>query len=208
MMADRSPLSVPPRSLILALAVAGLLTLPALAAGQPGARTEYDRVLLREAAARDGADPTLVSLRAIAAAYEELVRRYPRSDLSDDALWRAANVLELAHARFGYAADRIRSAGLVAWLRREYPHSSLARQELPIVVRELASGTDSTPILVTASAGPAAPPHASTAPLQAGGGAALRAITHMALPEGDRITIELTREVSYAAARLDTPDRI
>jgi N-acetylmuramoyl-L-alanine amidase len=207
-MPDHPRLLAPPRGRSLTLAVAFFLALPALAAGQPAAATQYERVLLREASAREAAAPALATLRAIATSYEAIVRRYPRSGFSDNALWQAAGVLQLAHGRYGQAADRVRATGLLAWLKREYPHSSLAKQDLPPVEPELASGKDPAAISVTASAETSASPSGSTAPLPPGGGAALRAITHTPLPQGDRITIELTREVSYSADRLDGPDRI
>ncbi len=192
----------------LTLALAFLVALPALAAGQAGPAEQYERALLREAAAREAPAPTLESLRAIAASYEAIVRRNPRSGFSDNALWQAAGVLQLAHARYGQATDRLRATGLLAWLKREYPHSSLATRELPSLEPALASGPDRDPISVTASAEAPSSPPGSTAPLPPGGGAAVRAITHTPLPQGDRITIELTREVSYSADRLDAPDRI
>lgn len=207
-MPDHPQLLAPPRGRTLTLAVAFCLALPGLAAGQPAAAAQYERVLLREASAREAAAPTLATLRAIATSYEAIVRRYPRSGFSDNALWQAAGVLHLAHARYGQAADRVRATGLLAWLKREYPHSSLATQALPPLEPELATGTDLAPISVTASAETTASPPGSIAPLPPGGGAALRAITHTPLPQGDRITIELTREVSYSADRLDSPDRI
>jgi N-acetylmuramoyl-L-alanine amidase len=207
-MPDHPRLPARPRGRSLTLAVAFILALPALAAGQPAAATQYERVLLREASAREAAAPTLATLRAVATSYEAIVRRYPRSGFSDNALWQAAGLLHLAHARYGQAADRVRATGLLAWLKREYPHSSLAKQDLPPLEPELATGTDPAPISVTASAATPAAPPGSTAPLPPGGAAALRAITHTPLPQGDRITIELTREVSYSADRLDGPDRI
>ena len=207
-MPDHSRLPAWPRGRSLTLAVACFLALPTLAAGQPAAATQYERVLLREASAREAAAPTLATLRAIATSYEAIVRRYPRSGFSDNALWQAVGVLQLAHARYGQAADRVRATGLLAWLKREYPHSSLAKQDLPPLEPELASGKDPAAISVTASAETLASPPGSTAPLPPGGGAAVRAITHTPLPQGDRITIELTREVSYSADRLDGPDRI
>jgi N-acetylmuramoyl-L-alanine amidase len=207
-MPDHPRRAVRPRGRSLTLAVAVLLMLPALAAAQPAAATLYERVLLREASAREAAAPTLTTLRAIASSYEAIVRRYPRSGFADNALWQAAGVLQLAHARYGQPADQLRASGLLAWLKREYPHSSLAKRDLSPVQPELASGKDLAPISVTASAEAAASPPGSTSPLPPGGGAAVRAITHTPLPQGDRITIELTREVSYSADRLDAPDRI
>jgi len=192
----------------LTLAAAAFLALPALAAGQPGAATEFERVLLRDAAARQAAAPTPASLRAIAASYEVIVRRYPTSPFADVALWRGADVLRLAYARFGQAADRVNAAAMLTWLRRNYPRSPLATRELPRIDGPLASGQATDPISVTASAAAPAAAPGPTAHRPPGGGADVRAITHTPLPHGDRITIELTREVAYSADRLDDPDRI
>ncbi len=197
---------VRPGGRCLALALAVLLARPAVAAAQPEAGALYERVLRRELAAREDATPSLESLRAIATSYETIVRRFPRSGFSDNALFRAAGVLQLAYTRFGQAKDRVDAAGLLAWLKREYPHSSLARQELAKKEPLTVAGEDPAPISVTAAA--ETPPPGPSAPLSPGGGAAVRAITHTPLPQGDRITIELTREVSYSADRLDGPDRI
>jgi N-acetylmuramoyl-L-alanine amidase len=46
------------------------------------------------------------------------------------------------------------------------------------------------------------------APAAPGPAATVKSITRTPLPRGDRITIELTREVTYAAARLPNPDRL
>ncbi len=189
------------------LALAGaLLAVAAPAAAQAVAADQYQRVLAREENARAAATPALATLRAIAASYEAIVRRYPRSGYADNALWQAAGILELAHARFGHAADREKAQALLAWLRKEYPSSSLARRDLPA-----AAPADSAP-----TSAPSPPASATTTRADAtsadatpaAGNAAVRSITHSSLPQGDRITIELTREVPYAADRLASPDRI
>jgi N-acetylmuramoyl-L-alanine amidase len=132
--------------------VTACLAAPALASAQPAAAAEFERALLREAAAREADPPTLVSLRTVAASYEAIVRRYPNSLFADSALWRAAAVLRLAYARFGMAADRVNAVAMLKWLTRNYPRSPLARRELPRIDTPRISGPATDPISVTASA--------------------------------------------------------
>jgi N-acetylmuramoyl-L-alanine amidase len=106
--------------------LAGGFSLAAPAAAQT-AQVRYERTLAREEAARDAA-PTLAALRSIAAAYETIVRAYPRSGYADNALWQGAGVLQLAWERGGQARDKEQALRLLQWLRREYPSSSLVRQ--------------------------------------------------------------------------------
>jgi N-acetylmuramoyl-L-alanine amidase len=186
-----------------ALAALLLLTAAAPTAAQTAAAEQYERVRARDEVARATAAPSLATLRAVATSYEAIVRRYPRSGYADDALWQAAGLLDLAFTRFGQAADREKATALLAWLRKEYPHSSLARRDPPVA----GAGT-SAPPPVSAPAAAATPPPGSIDPLPPGGGATVRAITHTPLPQGDRITIELTHEVPYAADRIGDPDRI
>lgn len=191
----------------LTLAVAAFLVLPALTAGQSAATTAFEDALLREAAARGSAAPTLQSLRAIAGAYEVIARRYPDGPFADAALWQAAGLLRLAHERFGQAADHTNAAALLTRLQRDYPRSPLSRRIPPPASALPARGVTADPISVPASAA-ASVPASGTSALPAGAGASVRSITHTPLPQGDRIVIELTREVSYSADRLDDPDRI
>lgn len=189
-------------------AAALLLLLPTVAAGQSAATSQFEDVLLREAAVRESAAPALESLRAIAGAYEAFARRYPDSPFADAALWQAAGLLRLAHARFGLAADHTRAAALLTRLRRDYPRSPLARRVVPPVKAPPPGGRNSDPIAVTASAAAPTAAPGPTAPAPAGAAASVRSITHTPLPQGDRIVIELTGEVPYSADRLDAPDRI
>ena len=96
--------------------LAGGFSLAAPAAAQT-AQVRYERTLAREEAARDAA-PTLAALRSIAAAYETIVRAYPRSGYADNALWQGAGVLQLAWERGGQARDKEQALRLLQWLRR------------------------------------------------------------------------------------------
>ncbi|ODS53271.1 MAG: hypothetical protein ABS36_15235 [Acidobacteria bacterium SCN 69-37] len=89
------------------------------------AQVRYERALAREHAARRQANVTVASLRSIAVAYEQIVRRYPRSGYSDNALYQGAGVLQLAWERGGQTRDRDQALKMLDWLRREYPSSSL-----------------------------------------------------------------------------------
>lgn len=113
--------------LIALLALAG-----SIAAARPAdaqtAEVRYERALAREHAIRRQASPGLAALRAIAVSYEGIVRQFPRSGYSDNALWQAAGVLQLAWDRAGQTRDRDQALRLLQWLRREYPSSSLIRQ--------------------------------------------------------------------------------
>ena len=75
---------------------------------QPSRRRRlYTRALDRERTLRDSAQkPALKQLRAAVASYEAIVRRYPASGYSDNALWQAANLALLAYDEYGEAADK------------------------------------------------------------------------------------------------------
>ena len=175
------------RALAVTLACAGvLLGTPALASAQ-SAQSLYERAQSREAAARDLPAPALSELRSAARSYENIVRTYWRSGYCDNALWQAAGLMALAFERSGETSDRDRAERYLEWLRDEYPHSSFVED----VEDRLRALTAPTP----------APPDTST-PAQ------VRSVTHTALPRGDRVTIELTREVPYSGDRVDGPDRL
>jgi N-acetylmuramoyl-L-alanine amidase len=177
---------------------------PVVAEAQTAA-TLYQRATAREASARKA--PTIANLRAAVAAYEQVVLRYPRSGYCDNALWNGAGVARFAWERHKQTRDRRTSERLYTWLRKEYPSSGFVRQ----VAAQL-----------TALAAPAAPPPAAPAPFPtaptraaatatvpaSGPTATLRGVTVTSLPKGDRITIELDREVSFSSDRIADPDRV
>jgi N-acetylmuramoyl-L-alanine amidase len=186
---------------------------PARADAQ-GAATLYERALDREQAARSSESASLDAIRAIARSYEVIVRRYPGSGYSDNALWQAAGLMKLAYSRSGASADREAAERFLVWLRREYPTSSLVSNVDQRLAELGSSAPKDTPARTTA---PTTAPGAETAPPvaappvtapPAGGAAVIQNITESLLPRGERLTIELSREVIYAGQRVDGPDRV
>ena len=175
---------------------------------QTAARTLYERTLAREQEARSLPAPTAAQLRAIAAAYEALVRKYPGSGYADNALWQGGGLLLRAFESSTDAADRRGAERLFTWLRKEYPSSSFIRKidaqlgESPKVTSE--------PLPVDP---PPAPPERRASPTRvrpaaAGAAATITGITRATLPRGERITIELSKEVVFAGDRVNNPDRV
>lgn len=121
-------LHVVARLSLVPLVLAALFFAGATPADAQTAQVRYERALAREQAARKQANPTVASLRSIATAYEQIVRQFPRSGYSDNALFQAAGVLELAWERGGQTRDRDQALRYLEWLRREYPSSSLVAQ--------------------------------------------------------------------------------
>ena len=185
--------------------IAVVLLAAACVAGSPvdalaqSAKTLYTRALERERTLRDAPrKPTLKQMRAVVASYEAIVRRYPTSGYSDNALWQAANLSFLAFDEFGDAADRRTGLRLMTMMRKEYPHSSLVARA-GVIIRE----REAAP----------APPAAST-PQPTGmvgtahSPASIRDIRRSKLPDGVRLTIELDRETPYHSERLEGPSRV
>jgi N-acetylmuramoyl-L-alanine amidase len=196
--------------------IAVVLLAAACVAGSPvdalaqSAKTLYTRALDRERTLRDAPrKPTLKQMRAVVASYEAIVRRYPTSGYSDNALWQAANLSFLAFDDFGDAADRRTGLQLMAMLRKEYPHSSLVARAGSII-REREAAAPAPPAATRPTPAPA--PSSTTAPAAAVGTAhspaSIRDIRRSKLPDGVRLTIELDRETPYHSERLDGPSRV
>ena len=66
-------------------------------------RASYETVVTHEEKIGESA-PTLRQFRSIISAYDEILRRYPYSSYSDDALWRGAN-LALKARQKDWASD-------------------------------------------------------------------------------------------------------
>jgi N-acetylmuramoyl-L-alanine amidase len=95
------------------------------AAAQPP-RELYARALERDRTVRDAKhEATLHELRLAVAAYERVVRRYPASGYSDNALWQASELSRLAWERFSDPADKRASVRFLTQLKSGYPSSSL-----------------------------------------------------------------------------------
>jgi len=161
-----------------------------------GAKAMYEATLEREQSVRAALESphatsdALAEVRTLAAAYEAIVRRYPTSAYSDNALWQAG-LLELdAFARFGDGGDRTAALTLLRSLTVRYPASSLAKR-VPELLR---------------SNGRKRPEPSTSSP---GKVATIRAIKRTALPDAVRVTIELDTEVArFHEERIAGPDRV
>lgn len=209
-------------ALALVLLASGLTAVAS--ANAQTAEVRYERALAREHEARNAAAPSLASLRSIAVAYENIVRRYPRSGYSDNALWQAAGVLQLAWDRAGQKRDHDQAIKLLNWLRTEYPSSSLQsqirnrttalnreratvpRSAPPPAARETADEAVAAAIPRRASppavapfptASPAARETVAAAPARDGAAIAVRGLSHTTLPRGDRLTFEFSDEAAF-----------
>lgn len=185
-------MQVHPIRLIAAVLIALVaLAVPTHAQAQT-ASTLYTRAQAREATARK--NPTAANLRAAISAYENVVLRYPRSGYCDDALWYGALTARFAYEQRRQSGDLKTAERLFTWLKREYPASKYASK----VTAQIAA-LDS----LVAPPAPKAPP---TPP--AGSLATIKKITRSALPKGDRLTIELDREVLFHSERIVDPERV
>src|SRR4029450_5826357 len=156
-----------------------------------------------EATLRSVAGATPAQVHNVSAAYETLVRKYPASGYSDNALWQAANLALMAAQQYAQDADRRTAARLPTQLKTQYPSSSLARR-----AQELLRGLDTAPApppVEPVAPEPNGPPRTATAPA---GPALIRDIKLVPIPDGMRVTIEMTPETSFRAEQLVNPRRV
>jgi len=196
-----------------------LMAAPAGVSAAPDSpRLAYTRALGQERLLREESNKaTLSQIRRAIAAYETVVRKFPASGYSDNALWQASNLALLAYERFGQAADKRAGIRLLARLRTQYPSSSLIariadtkRQFEAVSSAPVAADPPSVaPVAPVAlhRASDAAPVALDTAPAPTGV-IALREITRTPLADGMRVTIQLDAESSYRAERLERPRRV
>ena len=123
-------------------------------------------------------------VRTTVAAYEDVVKRYPRSGYSDNALWQAALLSADAFWQFGDTRDRATALRLFDRLQAEFPTSSL--------VPQVAGHTNRLNGAITGSDGLAT----------------LKAIRREVLPDAVRMTLELEREAMFYEERLENPARV
>src|SRR5205809_8085946 len=69
------------------------------------------------------APATIADIRAVVAAYQEIVRLYPASGYSDNALWQAGRLSIDAFLRFGLQRDKNAGIRLLRQLTTGYPTS-------------------------------------------------------------------------------------
>ncbi len=192
------------------------------ASGGSSARTLYERAQEREQALRsaDQNEATAAEFRSVIKAYDTVVRRFPGSGYSDNALWQAGNLAWLAYQRFGEAADRDLAVRLLSRLKKEYPSSSL-RSGADEILRAANDSTASAPaaaVGVSSSRDPEAAAEkaigtsATAADVsqdaQPAGPILIREIKRIAIPDGMRVSIEMDAETTFRAERLENPRRV
>ena len=181
----------------------------AVSAQAPTAAELFQRASDGEAALRTSAAPTADEFRRAIAAYERVVRTYPNSGFCDNALWQAAGVSLLAYRRSNADADRAKGEQLLTWLTTEYPSSPFARQvderrrafDVPGASVPEPAAADASPPAITA-------PPRDTQTRSSTTSAVLRSISRQPLPGGDRIIIDVDREVVFTSDRIANPDRV
>src|SRR5262249_31850058 len=141
---------------------------------------------VRAALSADHAEAGLLKdVRALVAAYEAIVRKYPASGYSDNALWQGARLSLDAFARFGQEQDQARGIRLLRALAAQYPTSKLARR-VDETLASTSPGTTSQPARITT----------------------IRDISRAVLADAVRVTIELDAEVPFHDERLSDPVRV
>jgi N-acetylmuramoyl-L-alanine amidase len=219
--------------------IAAIVPLLALLAGASPAwaqtaEVRYERALARESPLRTRLDAdteltpaeradTLREVSRLVTAYEGIVRRFPRSGYSDNALWQAANLTDTAYRRFARADDRARAMRFYGWLVREYPSSPYVRRaRSQMAGLEQAKSVEAAvqPALSVPEPPVAAPTsvpvptltsaYAEAEPVMSPGGsrAVLGGIQRAVLANTVRVTLELDREVAYHEERISGPDRV
>jgi len=190
-----------------AVLVAFALAVAVAAQALPPAKAMYADALAREQtlrAALSAPDPSpaiLEDVRAEIAAYEAIVRHYPASGYSDNALWQAGCLALDAFARFGQTTDRDAGIRLLRRLAAGYPASSLVAQVPAQLARVNARDA--------AAPRPQPPKPAERAPARPPGAlATIRDIRRTDLPDAVRITIELDGEVPFHDERIADPPRV
>lgn len=176
--------------------VAGIALLATAASAVPPVRTMYTEALAREqtvrvALAAENVSPaTLQDARAVVSAFEAVVKHYPASGYSDNALWEAGRLALLTFERFGSQQDRNAGIRLLRKLAALYPTSKLVKQ----VPDELAALKP--PSALVSDAAPATKV------------ATIKEIRRAVLPDAVRITIELDGEVPFHDERITDPARV
>jgi N-acetylmuramoyl-L-alanine amidase len=194
------------------LVTAAWLVAPRVSA-QTSAATLYEQTQSAEQTARADTPPKLESLRKVAKTYESLVLRYPTSGYADNALWQGAGLYVTAFQQSSEASDRQQAERLLKWLKQEYPSSPFLKK-IDGVLQSMApasaaaSPASSTAPPADANTPPPSPPVPTAAAASTGPAAVVKGITESALPHGERITIEFSKEVTYSGDRVENPDRV
>jgi N-acetylmuramoyl-L-alanine amidase len=178
------------------LSLIAIVAVASISAGVSAQDTDHDlyvAAIAREHAVRatlaaaPAPEAALKEIHAVVTAYQTLVRRFPASGYSDDALWQAGRLELEAFVRFGDTRDKDAGVRLLRRLAADYPTSKLAKR-----VAETLATLDHTK--------PQEP-----AKLQI---ATVKSIRRTVLPDVVRIVIEIDGEVPFRDERMADPDRL
>ena len=156
------------------------------------AQEMYFAAMAREQAVRlalvedDAPASVTADVRAVVAAYQEIVRLHPASGYSDNALWQAGRLSIDAFLRFGQERDKNTGIRLLRFLTTEYPISRQVR-EVPDELARVEAGLQAAPNAMVAT---------------------IKGIRREVLVDAVRITIELDHEVTFHDERIPDPLRV
>ena len=136
----------------------------------------------------DAAGNVAADVRAVVAAYQEIVKMYPASGYSDNALWQAGRLSVDAFLRFGQERDKNTGVRLLRLLTTGYPASPQVK-EVPGQLARVSGAPSDQP----------------KGPLRL---ATIRQIRREVLSDAVRITIELDHEVTFHDERIPDPTRV
>jgi N-acetylmuramoyl-L-alanine amidase len=179
-----------------------LAALVLTAAGQARASTPatpgelYAAAVTREQALHAVTGPTgpaLKDYRAVVAAYDTVVRRFPTSGYVDNALWQGAAVANEAFQRFRDERDRATARRMLELLVSDYPVSPYVPK-----ARDLLKHMGERP---PSAAAPVAPSRSTK-------DVVLRAMTRTAMPDRVRVTLDLDGATTYRSERVEDPPRV
>ena len=198
----------------IAMAIAGVMMSPEPAEAQT-ARQRYERAQERDHNVRTVLDDAsssasakaaaLTEARKVIVAYDSLVRRFPISGYSDNALSNGADLATLLFERFADTKDRATAIRLYSRLASEYPASSLIQPSEAVVARLEKEPDAVVPALAVTSASTSA---AAAPASRASGRPRLRSIDRTVLPGTVRVTLALDSEVPYHEETLAGPARV
>ena len=193
--------------MLTALVLAGVvwLTGPAFTQTQDGptAAERFQATQAKEAQLTETA--TVEALRLLAREYQNIPLLFPTSVYCDNALWQAGQLLDRAWQKYAQPSDRDAALKVYRWLAKSYP-GALAREASARVDALAAAPSPAAPPATTTAAQPIPTPAPA---LPSGGPTVLvRGVTRSALPNGDRVTVELSDETTYAGQRVSNPDRV
>ncbi len=174
---------------------------------QEADRDLYNALMAREHAVRatftgtPAPEVALKDVHAIVTAYQTLVRRFPASGYSDDALWQAGRLELDAFARFGEQRDKDVGVRLLQRLATDYPTSKLAKK----VPETLAPPPPAAPAALKGPPHTAEPAKPAAPALPT---ATIKSIKRVVLPDVVRIVIDVDGEVPFHDERIGDPDRL